>query len=232
MCARFDFFHSGILHNVEVVDCTSFTYTGKDQYFNTLENIGFKMHIPDNALPAEVDECQVHVESSVRGQFQFPPETELISGVYWITSAHKFTKSVTIEIQHCAKPEHLQHLTFVVAKHTQENLPYEFTTLDGGVFPRGSEYGKIERTHFCGLAIAIKKNLIKLGLKSVGYCGQLYYQSSAIQSSAIQSSAIQSSAIQSWDVHFVIVRNLKIYLKVSISAVNRAQKFDALIMYS
>ena len=220
MCARFNFFHSGTLHNVEVVDCTSFTYTGKDQYFNRLENIGFKMHIPDNALPAEVDECQVYVESSVRGQFQFPPETELISGVYWITSGHRFTKSVTVEIQHCANLDLPQHLTFVVATgntHTQENLPYEFTTLDEGVFPRDSQYGKIERTHFCGLAIAIKKIQKKLGLKSVSYCGQLYYQ---------------SSAIQSWNVYFVIVQNLEIYLKVSISAVNRVQKFDALIMYS
>ena len=211
MCVCCDSFHSGILHNVEVVKCTSFTYTGRD---HKLENIGFKMHIPDNALPTEVDECQVHVESSVHGQFQFPRETELISGVYWITNAHRFTKPITVEIQHCAKPEHLQHLTFVVAKHAQENLPYEFTTLDGGVFPSGSQYGRIELTQFSGLAI-IKK---MLGLTSKSYCGKLYYR---------------SSAIQIWEVHFVIVPNTKINIHVSISAMNRAQKFDhALTKYS
>ena len=169
------------------------------------------MHIPDNALPAEVDECQVYVESSVRGQFQFPPETELISGVYWITNTHRFTKSVTVEIQHCAKPEHLQHLTFVVAKHTQENLPYEFTTLDEGEFPRGSEYGKIVLPHFCGLAIINKSS-------GHSYCGQLYYQIHDIN--------------KSWNVYFAIMQNLKIHIKVSIPVANKAQKFDALTMCS
>ena len=208
MCVCCDSFHSGFLHDVEVVKRTSFTYTAKDQYFNSLENIGFKMHIPDNALPTEVDEGQVYVESSFRGQFQFPPETELTSGVYWITSAHRFTKPVTVEIQHCANLDLLQHLTFVVAKRAQKNLPYEFTTLDGGVFPPGSQYGRIKLTHFSGLAIIIKK---MLGLESKSYCGKLYYR---------------SSAVQSWEVHFVIVPNMKIHIDVSISAVNRAQKFD------
>ena len=162
------------------------------------------MHIPDNALPTEVDECQVHVESSVRGQFQFPPETELISGVYWITSTHSFTKDVTVEIQHCANPDLPQHLTFVVAKHAQENLPYEFTAHEKGVFPSGSQYGKIALPHFCGLAITTEESS---DLEWKRYCGQLFYR---------------NTCIQCWHVDFVIMQDLEIYLKVSISAVNRA----------
>jgi len=212
MCVCCDSFHSGI----EVVERTSFTYTGRD---HQLELIGLKMHIPDNALPIEVAECQVHLESSVCGQFQFPPETELISGVYWITSTHSFTKDVTVEIQHCANLDLLQHLTFVVAKHAQENLPYEFTAHEKGVFPSGSQYGKIALPHFCGLAITTRK--IELtrccclaitteessDLESKRYCGQLFYR---------------NPGIKSCYVDFVIMQDLGIYWKVSISAVNRA----------
>ena len=58
------------LHDsVEVIDISSFTYSGVAQDFEN-EEYGYKMHFPDNALPPEVDECQVHVESSVCGQFQ------------------------------------------------------------------------------------------------------------------------------------------------------------------
>jgi len=36
------------------------------------------------------------------GQFQMPPECELFSAVYLVYSPHKFTKSLTVEIQPCA----------------------------------------------------------------------------------------------------------------------------------
>ena len=72
------------------------------------------MHFRDNALPPEVNECQVHVESSLCGQFQFPENTEVISGVYWITMGQKFVEfvePVIVEFQHCTKPKHVENLT-------------------------------------------------------------------------------------------------------------------------
>lgn len=90
------------LHDsVEVIDISSFTYSGVPQDFEN-EKYGYKMHFPDNALPPEVDECQVHVESSLCGQFQFPENTVLISGVYWITTGQKFVEPVIVEFQHRA----------------------------------------------------------------------------------------------------------------------------------
>ena len=99
-----------------------------------------------------MDDCQVLIKASFSGQFNFPRDTELISGIYWISSQHNyiFTLPVTVEIQHCV-PKDLYHpssLTYIVAKCSPKNLPYQFKTLDGGVFSPSSQYGSIDLTRF------------------------------------------------------------------------------------
>ena len=76
-----------------------FTYTGKEQSFEWL-NRGLKIHFPENALPPGVAEGRVHVKASLSGQFNFPSNAELVSGLYWLSSRHTFTRPVTVEIQH------------------------------------------------------------------------------------------------------------------------------------
>lgn len=76
-----------------------FIYTGRAQSCEWVDH-GFKLHIIQDALPPEVDECWFHVKVSISDQFQFPEDTELISGIYWKTTHHKFAKPVTAEIQH------------------------------------------------------------------------------------------------------------------------------------
>ena len=174
------------------------------------------MHFPDNALPPEVDECQVHVESSLCGQFQFPENTELISRVYWITTDQEFAKPVTVEFQHCAKPEYVENLTFVVTKHTPEDLPYKFNILDGGLFSLGTQYGSINLTHFCGLGIHYRPlhppslmqrlccRCLNLGSYHVeSYFSRLYYCDSI-------------SGTHSWELYFVITWNLDLHIEVSV----------------
>ena len=146
------YLHLGYLRGVDVIDKTSFTYAGKAQTYEW-RRFGFRMHIPENTLPLEVDECRIHLKVSFSGQFQFPEDTELISGIYWIATPHKFAKAVTVEIQHCSKTEHPSNLTYIVAKCTQDVLPYHFSILSGGTFSPSSRYGSIDVTHFSGFAI-------------------------------------------------------------------------------
>ena len=206
----------GYLRSVEVLGHTSFTYTGRAQSFEWL-NHGFKIHFPENALPSEVNECRVHVTASLSGQFQFPDDTELISGIYWIATPHIFTKPVTVNIQHCsARTVHPSTLTYIVAKCTQEDLPYKFNSLSGGVFAPSSRYGSISLTHFSGLGVAsrsprrpsLMQRLVRRrpqdeseisNVKS--YCARLYYR---------------SSGILSWEVYFVIMWNLELHIAVSL----------------
>ena len=198
-------YHSGYLRGVEVIDHITFTYTGKAQSF-CWKHSGFKMHLPDHALPASVNECHIQIKASLSGQFKFPEDTEILSSIYWVNCPHNFSKPVTVEIQHCAKPEHLQYpssLTFIVAKCNQESLPYQFKTLDGGVFSPSSRYGSIELTQFSGLGVAFQSITQWLGLRSYdpkSYCARLYYS---------------SSGTNSWEVYFAIMWNLDLHMKVN-----------------
>jgi len=187
----------GYLRGVEVINHTSFTYTGRAQSFEWVD-YGFKLHVPQDALPSEVNECRIHIKASLSGQFQFPEDMELVSGIYWITTPHDFTKPVTVEIQHCSSgADHPSSLTYIIAKCSQEDLPYKFNTLDGGVFAPSSRYGSISLTHFSGVGIASPSPISSL--KS--YCARLYYS---------------NSGILSWEVYFAIMWNLELHIAVSL----------------
>jgi len=201
----------GYLRGVEVIDNTSFTYAGRAQSFEW-ENHGFKLHLPEDALPPEVDECRIHIKVSLSGQFQLPEDTELVSGIYWIATPYKFAKAVSIEIQHCSNTEHPSSLTYIVAKCTQDVLPYHFSILSGGTFSSSSRYGSIDVTHFSGVAIASRSPrrpsfAQRLGIRrrqelsSVkSYCARLYYS---------------RSGVHGWEVYFAIMWDLEVHVAVS-----------------
>ena len=174
---------------------------------------GFKLHIPEDALPPEVDECRVHITASLSGQLKFPEDTELVSGIYWIATPHKFTKPATVEIQHCfSRANHPSSLTYIVAKCTQEDLPYHFNVLNGGVFAPFSPYGSIKLTHFSGVGIASQSHPTLMQRPDHGhqvesivspeksYCARLYYS---------------NSGNHSWEVYFTIMWDLELYVAVS-----------------
>ena len=204
-------FHSGYLRGVEVIDHITFTYTGKAQSFEWL-NHGFKIHFPENALPPGVNECRVHVKASLSGQFDFPRDAELVSGLYWLSSRHVFTRPVTVDIQHCAQEDLQQQsrLAYIVASCSQEELPYQFKTLEGGVFSPSSRYGSISLTHFSGLAIESqprpRQSLVQKLTRKIRhihvkrYCAQLYYS---------------SSGVHSWEVYFAVMWDLELHINVS-----------------
>ena len=179
-------------------------YTGQACSFKW-KRFGFKLYLPANALPPEANRCQIQVKASLCGQYDFPEGAELVSGIYWITSQYKFTKPATVEIQHCTAKQDLFHLTFIVAKGTQKDLPYQFEILSGGVFSPSSQYGSIQLTHFSGVGIGFLKSMMQwLGLRTYrprNYCARLYYS---------------SSGIHSWEVYFVIMWNMELHISVSI----------------
>ena len=148
------------LRGAEVVAETTFTLTPEAQNFE-FEGYGFKLHVPEGSLPAEVSETLLNVRVSLSGQFQLPPNCELISAVYWVSSTcpHKFTKPLVVEIQHCAalsSDEQCEQLTFVRTMCTQKELPYTFTE-EGGVFSHHSSYGTLSLSHFSGVGVGHRR---------------------------------------------------------------------------
>ena len=196
--------HSDYLRGVEVIAHTSFIYNGRAQSFKW-RGYGFKIHIPDNALPPGAEKCEICVKASLSGQFQLPEGMELVSGIYWVSTPNMFTKPVTIEIQHCSvREEHAQHLpslTYIVAKCTHENLPYNFKILSGGVFSASSQYGSIKLTQFSAFGITSLLRLPSLmqWLPTRSYCARLYYC---------------KNGNYSWEVCFTIVWDLELHIAV------------------
>ena len=62
---------------------------------------GFKLRVPENALLEGTSNYLVNIRVSLAGQFELPKGYELVSAVYWVAASGKFTKPVTIEVQHC-----------------------------------------------------------------------------------------------------------------------------------
>ena len=146
------------LCGAEVIAETTFTLTPKAQSFE-FTGYGFKLHVPEGSLPAEVSETRLNVQVSLSGQFQLPTDCELVSAVYWVSCPHKFTRSLDVEIQHCAalsSDEQCEQLTFVQTKCTQKELPYTFTE-EGGVFSHHSSYGTLSVSHFSGTGVVRRR---------------------------------------------------------------------------
>ena len=158
---------------------TSIVVTNQSQTFNWA-GYGLKLHIPQNALPANLEECKLLVKVGLSGQFALPEETSLVSAVYWLDSEPqcKFSQALTVEVQHCAKPSQISRLTFALARCSQNDLPYAFKILEGGKFSGHSTYGCIQLNHFS--LITLVKRLIRwiwwfLGENDVKYRASLYY---------------------------------------------------------
>ena len=123
---------------------------------------GIRLTVPEGALPAECDEVRLEVKVSICGQYD-TGNFKLASPVYWIQPSPdvQFVKPLTVEIQHCAKSESQQPLSFVVTKkrvHEEDGsieLPYKFTKLEDGKFTRVSCYGSIKLQSFSGVAVAL-----------------------------------------------------------------------------
>lgn len=183
-----------------VAASTTFTYTGRA---NTLDwsKYGLQIHFQDDGLPVGATECKLSVRASLSGDFHFPEETELVSGIYAVSASCKFCKPVTVELQHCAvleQEEDSSDMAFVTSSCLQKNLPYNFMILDGGEFPRGRRWGKMQLSHFSLVgAIRRKRPHSRPGKE---YCGRLYY--------------LATTRHHCWRIHYVIVGNLKLHITV------------------
>ncbi len=120
---------------------------------------GFKLTIPQGSLPAGVDQCRLDIKASAAGQYHFPDNLQLVSGVFWIRPLPlcRFQQQLTIKIQHCAKMTSSTKLSFVRACCSQKQLPYTFEVVDSHAsFSEHTSYGVLEINHFSGFGNTVK----------------------------------------------------------------------------
>ena len=179
------------LHGVDIITETRVSVTNKPQIFHWA-GYGLKLHIPPASLPAGVRQSDIVIKASLVGQFQFPENTTLVSAVYWLQCPVRFTKPLTLEIQHCGK--YSDSFSFVKAKCSQKELPYLFKPIEGkkSLFSSCHCYGTVTLYSFSGLAI------VQNGSEEQQYCARLYYFGSKID----------------WRVYFVVIKNLEAFITV------------------
>ena len=169
-----------------------------DQLSFYWEGYGLRLNIPEGSLPEGVEQCTIKILASLAGQYEFPEESHLVSGVFWLRCEPmvKFIKLLSLEIQHCTKAEGVSKLSFVRAVCTQEKLPYTFKQLNQVISSRSS-YGLTRLQHFSGLAITQE------GSQNRGYVAKLFYRNRSI-------------SINYYDIHFVVTWDIDLHHTVSV----------------
>ena len=154
------------LRGLNVIGEVSILITSKAQTFHWA-GYGLKLHIPQEALPAGLKQCELIIKVGISGQFKLPQNTSLVSPVYWIHSEPlcEFSKPITVELQHCATSSQTSSLRFVRCSHY--SLPYNFEILQIGSFSP-DEYGRIPLRNFSYLATVLFGDDIK-------YFANVYY---------------------------------------------------------
>ncbi len=163
------------------------------------ENHGFRLCIPDNALPHGITDCLVHIKAALSCDYTIPAdnEAELVSGVYQITTTHSFMKPVTLHIQHFSS--NTESLCFGINSDLKH--PYKFELVDGGHFSDDSSYGFIRVKNFS--LFAIFRRIRRFLQQDYRYLSSLHYSEAKLTRDGL-----------CWKVYFVIIKDSDLYHQV------------------
>ena len=152
------------LSDVQVAERKLFLIQGDKPQLMNWEKNGLRIGVQEASLSSS-DTVEAAVVALVGGQFQFPPNTVLVSAVYAVSLSKPLLKRLILEIQHCVdltgRPALSRYLKFAIAPMSTPSLPYQFSIVEGGEFKPDSWYGSIQRKEFCLVSIVGEKRLPK-----------------------------------------------------------------------
>ena len=144
------------LSDVQVAEKKLFLIQGDKPQLMNWEKYGLRIGVQEESLSSS-ETVEAAVVALVGGQFQFPPNTVLVSAVYAVSLSEPLLKRLKLEIQHCVdltrRPDLAQYLKFAIAPVSTPSLPYQFSIVEGGDFSSNGGYGFIERKDFCLVCI-------------------------------------------------------------------------------
>lgn len=144
-----------------------------DEQHIVWEEYGLRLHIPHNALPEDCSHCQLKIAVSASESFELPEDGTLVSAIYSFThnlGDRKLRNPVTLEMQHCASANVLDHLCMLRATRAT----YKFEVVHGGRFARNDQYGAIELHRFCFFTI-FRQYISSLLTSPTEYCARVFY---------------------------------------------------------
>ena len=144
------------LSDVQVAEKKLFLIQGDKPQLMNWEKYGLRIGVQEDSLSSS-ETVEAAVVALVGGQFQFPPNTVLVSAVYAVSLSKPLLKQLKLEIQHCidltGRPALSRYLKFAIAHVSTPSLPYQFSIVEGGEFSSNSGYGSIQRNKFCLVCI-------------------------------------------------------------------------------
>ena len=190
---------------------TKLILTNSEQQFEW-DGFGLKLRIQEGTLPSGTDQCVIRIKASTSGQYQFPKGFHLVSAVFWLHCQPmcKFAKSITMEMEHCAKLENADKLTFMRAVCSQETLPYTFKQIGDGTFGEVEYWGAVELNGFSGVVIA------KEGGKEEDKSDQQSNQQDLVYSAIMFHTSHQRVKSYKYEIDFVVTWNTKAHITVSL----------------
>ena len=143
-----------------------------DEQHIVWEEYGLRLHIHHNALPEDCSYCQLKIAIFESERFELPEDGTLVSAVYSFThnlGDRKLRNSVTLEMQHCASANVLDHLCVLRATRAT----YKFEVVHGGLFACNDCYGAIELDRFCFFTTFWR--YIPFLTSPTEYCARVFY---------------------------------------------------------
>lgn len=195
---------------------TMFRISGNGPHTFDWRKHGFKLQIPENALPAGQTQCDVHITTTLPNiqRLDLPDNSIPVSAFYDISTTQKFSLPVTVEIQHCAKTSKYGLLSFVISRN---EMPFKY--LDGGEFPTDSSYGRITIAHFSKIGAIFKKvsrketNPVSTATTSAKHPAEATVEP-CVRHYCSQTFRERKELLK-WRVHFIITCNLEVCKTVS-----------------
>ena len=156
---------------------------------------GLKLHIHAGSLPKGLQQCTISIKASLAGEYEFPENTRLVSGVFWLRCEPQctFAKPITVEIQHCSTKRNRSQLKILRAFGSHMPLPYKFKPLGDSFDANTLLYDMKGFSAVC----TVEENPVSERM----YYGQLFYRS-------------YLSDPQRHEIHIPFVWNTELHLNV------------------
>ena len=175
-------------------------YSFSDEDAKQLEEWGLQI------FPSQAIRGTLFVSACLVGNFELPPDYELVSPVFYFWSEEKLADLLKFDVQHSVDAQTKKQatcLSFITADPST-GPPFQFSLAEGGLFRPGCTRGVISAKPQ-GLLAIVKRNLGRLTLRTeplVQYDAQVFY---------------------TWDTqmeyectaHFVVTPSTKAWQKVS-----------------